>query len=370
MDSFMVKEIESLENNKKEEINIDEEESHKENSENSILEIDDGKDKIENKNKTKKINKICPTKYQFLEELNKLQVEKEKQESFDNFFEIEEYDDPIIYSTIDDFVKLLNDIKLNYCTSSNISIEDSLYLHSDGKKRNILKTDNHSGKIENIIKNINKIAKGDESENEQILYLNEKIKYQIKTNLECLYCITNNILKNLENLWFKFNIGELFLKYKIKSPLNPLKYIYQLDNQEDTDNNEEIYFLTLVLGYLFLKPKLKQIQKLNNAFQQIDLNEITRNNILKRDIIKKLKENISDFNMSSLISNVWKKFGKNEVFVEDKKMNDLMWNYINNKTEEDFKKDLINLIKPYYNGIDLNSLDHQNISVEPFHLFD
>lgn len=176
----------------------------------------------------------------------------------------------------------------------------------------------------------------------------------------------NKILNDLEKLWSLFDIEKLFSKYNIKNPLNPLLDIYKLNNQEDAKNNEELYFLALVFGYLFIKPKLKEIQKLNMDFKQIDLNEITRNNIIKRKIVKKLKGNITDFNMDSLISNVWEKFGENETFVEDKKMNDLMWSYIKNKTKEDFKSDLINLIKPYYKEIDLNSRDPQNITVEPF----
>ena len=84
-------------------------------------------------------------------------------------------------------------------------------------------------------------------------------------------------------------------------------------------------------------------------------NKLTLLKLLKKEIIKKLKENISYFNEDSLISNVWEKFVENEVFVEDKKMNDLMWNYINNNSQEAFKLDLINLIKPYYKGIDLKS---------------
>ena len=174
--------------------------------------------------------------------------------------------------------------------------------------------------------------------------MEKKIKNQLETNLEYLSCIMDNILQYLEELWNRFNIDELFLKYKIKNPINPLKDIYKFAFHRSNENNEEIYFLALVFGYLFIKSKLKEIQRLNNDFQQIDINKITKNNLLKRKIIKILKENINGFNMSSLISNVWQNFEENEVFVEDKEMNDLMWNYIQNKTQEDFKSDLINLI--------------------------
>jgi len=366
IDSLLVNEIKSLENKIKEENSINDEEIEKENSDSIILENKEGKDEIENKKKLKKINKTCPKKYQFLELLNNLQVEKKKKELFDAVLNVE--DDPIIDSTIDEFVKILNDISITYSISSNISIKDSLDLYFNGKKGNILKKDKLSEKLENLMKNIKTITKGDKSEIDQILNLAEKIKNQLETNFEFLSRFMGNILQELEKLWNRFNIDELFLKYNIKTPSNPLKDIYQFqfEDQEGNEDIEEIYFLALVLGYLFIKPKIKEIQRLNDDFQQIDLKEITKNNILKRNIIKQLKENNGDFDMNSLISNVWEKLGKNETFVEDKKMNNLMKNYIQNRTEGDFKSDLISLIKPYSKGIDLNGRDPQNITVEPF----
>ena len=141
-------EIKSLENKIKEENSINDEEIEKENSDSIILENKEGKDEIENKSKLKKINKTCPKKYQFLELLNNLQVEKKKKELFDAVLNVE--DDPIIDSTIDEFVKILNDISITYSISSNISIKDSLDLYFNGKKGNILKKDKLSEKLENL----------------------------------------------------------------------------------------------------------------------------------------------------------------------------------------------------------------------------
>ena len=62
--------------------------------------------------------------------------------------------------------------------------------------------------------------------------------------------------------------------------------------------------------------------------------------------------------MSSLISKVWNKLRNcddNEEFVEDKKMDILIKKYLKNKTEEDFKLDLIDLIKPFCKILDLDS---------------
>lgn len=169
IDSLLVKEIKSLENKIKEENSINDEEIEKENSDSIILENKEGKDEIENKSKLKKINKTCPKKYKFLELLNNLQVEKKKKELFDTILNVK--DDPIIDSTIDEFVKILNDISITYSISSNISIKDSLDLYFNGKKGNILKKDKLSEKLENLIKNIKTITKGDKFEIDQILNL-------------------------------------------------------------------------------------------------------------------------------------------------------------------------------------------------------
>jgi len=357
IDSLLVNEINALEKDKKEEIHIDEKDSQNENSDISISEIENDKSE-NNKDKVKIKSMICPKKFQFLEFLNKMQVEKNKIEVFDTILESddEDDDDQIINSTFDDFINVLKDIKNIYCTSSNISVEDSLNLYLEGKKVNILKV-KPSEKIDNIIKKISKISKNNKSEMDQILKFAEKIKNQLETNLTFLSCIMDKILEDLEKLWNRFDIKELFEKYQIENPLKPLEDIYILKRMKTEENGEEIYFLALALGYFFINPKLKEIQRLKDDFQQIDFNEISKLNIFKRKIIKKLKENINDFNMNSLISNVWEKFGENEAFSEDKKMNDLMRNYIQNKTQEDFKSDLINLIKPYFQKINLSSLD-------------
>ena len=369
IDSLLVKEIESLENNTKEDIGLNEDEIQKEYSDSSIPEIEDSQDKNKNKNKIKKINKTCPKKYPFLESLNNLKVEKEKRELFDKIVDIDDDDDPIIESDIDGFVKILNDIRLTYCTSSNISIEDSLDLYLDGKKGNIIKKDKFYKNIDNMIEKINKIAQEDKPKIDKISKLANKIKNQLENNLSFLSNLMCVIIENLEKLWKCFDIKELFEKYEIELPLNPLEEINLLDVNGENETNEEIYFLILVLSFFFIKPKINEIQRLKNDLEKININEIIKQNILKKKIIRKMKQNIRDFNMSSLISKVWNKLrdcDDSEEFVGVKKMNTLIRNYIKNKTKEDFILDLIGLIKPYCKKIDLGSYDPQNISVEAF----
>ena len=336
------------------------------NSEMDNNQIKDNNPTSFNKNKIK--NKNCPKQYCFLESLNKIEAEKNKVEIFDTILNDEEDDDnPLIQSSIDDFVKVLKDIKLTYFTSTNISIEDSLNLYFDGKKGNILKRVNSYENFNDIIKKVNEISKKDEPEINQISKLTDKIKNQLENNLKLLSGFMNKIIEDLEKLWQFFDIKQLFEKYEIVKPLNPLEEISELLKINDEEEyGEEIYFLVLVLSYFYIKPKIDEIQRLKKVFEAIDVNEIIKNNIIKREIIKKLLQNICDFNMSSLISNIWINLSKCEEFVEDKKMNSLIKNYICNIKEKDFKSDLIRLIEPYCKELDLNSKGPQNLTVEPF----
>ena len=234
---------------------------------------------------------------------------------------------------------MLKDIKLTYCTSTNISLEDSLNLYFDGKKGNILKEVKSYEKINDIIKKVNKISKKDEPEIKQISKFANKIKTQFESNLTFLSGFMDKIMEDLEKLWKFFDIKQLFEKYEIEKPLNPLEEINTLKINESEEDGEEIYFLCLVLSYFYINQKLKEIQRLKNDFEDIDLNEITKNNIIKKKIIKKLTQNICDFNMSSIISDVWNKLLKCGEFVEDSKMNGFIKSYMSNK-----QKRILNLI--------------------------
>ena len=373
INSLLLEQINALENNQNENINA--KEAKKNENENIQITAEKENNQFEDKNKLQNI--ICPKKYGFLGLLNSMQFEEKKAEVFDEILETDD-EDPILDSSIDDFIKVIKDIKITYCTSSNISIEDSLDLYLNGKKGNILKREKLDKKVDNMIDKINKISQEDNPKIAQISKLADKIKKQFENNLSSLSRLMDKLLENLEKLWKFFDIKELFEKYEIEQPLNPLEEIESLDSdEEDEIKVEEIHFLVLVLSFFFIKPKINEIQRLKNDFEKIGISEIIKQNLIKKTIIKKLTQNIRDFNMSSLISKVWDKLrdcDDNVEFVEDKKMNTLIKNYLKNKTEEDFKLDLIDLIKPYCTKLDLDSYDPQNITLEPFmiqnHLLD
>lgn len=367
--SILANEIISLENNKKEETGKEKNEDNK-TTKIETLEISKPEEENINKENNNIIKKkLCPNKYNYLEIINKnIQIEEQPVIAMDNIFQIEE-DDPIIKSTLDEFVNIIKEIKINYCTSSDISIKDSLNLYLDGKKGNILlKRDKACENVNKLIKGFDNLSKRDEKELEQISIFYNKIKSQLDENSSFFCCFMNKIVEELEILCKFFDINKTFEKYQIKKPLNIFKSINIFKFINEEENAEEIYFLILVLSYLFIERKIKEIKEIKNSFDKIDLCGITKNIILKKNIIKKMNEHLSNFDLDSLIFNIWDEFKEDDKikFSEDKIMNGYMKDYVKNKSEENFKSDLINLIEPYNKKLDLSEKDPQDLFIEPF----
>ena len=158
----------------------------------------------------------------------------------------------------------------------------------------------------------------------------------------------NNIIKNIVKISQLFDIKQLMKKYKIKEPLNPLQNINRLNFMIEDGATEEIYFLLLILSYFFISPKIKELNKIKNEFEKINLDEINKNNILKKNIINEFTKNINDFSIDSSLPNIWDKLKDCKKFTDDEEMDKLMIEYVENKSQEDFRNDLINLIKPFY----------------------
>ena len=85
-------------------------------------------------------------------------------------------------------------------------------------------------------------------------------------------------------------------------------------------------------------------------------------------MIKSFISNISDLDGNILNSNIWSELKYCHQFVEDEELNKSIIKYVEKNSQEEFKNDLIQLIKPYFKGINLEVKDPQNIILEPFML--
>ena len=166
-----------------------------------------------------------------------------------------------------------------------------------------------------------------------------------------------NIIKDIEKISQLFDIQQVMKKYKIKESLNPLQNINRLNLMFEDGVTEDIYFLLLILSYFFISQKIKELKKNKNEFEKINLDEITQNNILKKNTINEFTQNINDLNMDSLIPNIWDIIKDCKKFTDDEEMNKLMIEYVENKSQEDFRNDLINLIKPFYEEFNIAGKD-------------
>ena len=363
INSILLNEINKIENNIKEQ------------EDSNIFGVlqKDGDQNINSKNKEdsnvtiiKVHNKSCPNQFYSLEKLNnQIKVEEENISRFEYINSIEEYD-PIINSNTKEFVKILNQIQSIFCTSADITLEQSLNLYLDEKKGDVFKKNSSFINLNKIIKDCESISSYDNGEINEINAFCKKFKAQLKYDSELLYTFLKRITKEIEKLYEFFDISYLFEKYKIVQPLNPIKVLSTIRNITNEEYEEETYYLILLCLYFFVSSNINILDKIKNGFERIDLEELTKSNIIKKNLIKSFISNISDLDGNILNSNIWSELKYCHQFVEDEELNKSIIKYVKENSQEMFKNDLIELIKPYFKGINLEVKDPQNIILEPF----
>ena len=363
INSLFLNEINKIEKNiKKQEDSSDFEMLQKDGAQNSELK------NIENSNETsiKAQNKSCPNLFYSLEKINRqIKVEEESISRFEYINSIEEYD-PIINSNTKKFVKILQQIQSTFGTSAELTLEQSLNLYLDGKKGDVFKKNSSFINLNKIIKDCESISSLDKSEINEINDFCKKFKAQLKYDSELLYTFLETITKEIEKLYQFFDIKYLFEKYKIVQPLNPIKALNAIRNITNEEYEEEIYYLILLCLYFFVSSNINVLGKIKSSFERIDLEVLTKSNIIEKNLVKSFINNISDLDGNILNSNIWNELKYCYQFVEDEELNKSIIKYVKENSQEDFKNDLKELIKPYFKGINLEVKDPQNIILEPF----
>ena len=131
------------------------------------------------------------------------------------------------------------------------------------------------------------------------------------------------------------------------------------------NRTEEKYCLILVFSYFYVISNIKALNKIKNNFEQINLEEVTKINIIKENLISKYVKDTIKLD-EDITPDVWNKVKNCKKFVDDEAMNKLIVNYVNGKQKEDYKNDLFNLLKSFITNINLNSRDPQNIILDSF----
>ena len=218
-----------------------------------------------------------------------------------------------------------------------------------------------------IIEECKKISDEDEKKIQKITDFYEKEKKKIEYDLDNLYTNYDSIIEEIEDISEFFDIKKLFNKYRISNPLDPLKEFIKIRGLKiGIESAEEIYYLILLLSFLFCDSKIKNVEKMRQNLEKMNVVELCKSNIFKKKLVRKFNDEIDNLTQIDLTNKIWNDIKKGGKFVEDKEMNILIKNYTEKNTKEDYKKDLINLISPFYKNIDLSGEDPQNIILENF----
>ena len=343
---------------KKEANEIEEEKNDKNESEKDIL---------GNENVILNQNKTCLNNYSHIREIKK--ILKIKEETLSNY-EIDYpfyNDDEIINSTIEIFYYIIKEIKTDYNTPLNFPVEKSVDLFFDLKKGDVLYPIPKFESKSKIIEECKKISDEDEKKIQKITDFYEKEKKKIEYDLDNLYTNYDSIIEEIEDISEFFDIKKLFNKYRISNPLDPLKEFIKIRGLKiGIESAEEIYYLILLLSFLFCDSKIKNMEKMRQNLEKMNVVELCKSYIFKKKLVRKFNDEIDNLTQIDLTNKIWNDIKKGGKFVEDKEMNILIKNYTEKNTKEDYKKDLINLISPFYKNIDLSGKDPQNIILENF----
>jgi hypothetical protein len=368
INSLLAKELKKIENTENVNKNGGVIKTNKENIKIEIPKYDLKTQLNENHGVIKNENVLCPNKFQYLNELNRqIKLKDEKFLEIEDILEDED-DEPILKSSVDEFIKLLKKLKSTYMIMPGISVQQSLNLFFDGKKEEILKGKISADNMNSLIDYSNKLSSKDNKEIEAIANISQKNRKDLEKHSDLLYTNMNIIEEELEMIFQFFDIKKLLTKYKIKQPVDPVIVINYLRRRVGNNNDDEIHYLILAISQLFIDSKIKNLNSIEKELEKVNLNEITKNNIIKKNIIKLFFDNINSNSDNTFPLIDWGELQKSNDFSSNKNMNDLIIKYVRSESKENYIKDLNNMIKPYCKIIDLSEKDPQNIILDSFML--
>ena len=172
----------------------------------------------------------------------------------------------------------------------------------------------------------------------------------------------DNIIEEIEEISGFFDIKKLFNKYSISEPIDSLKEFMKIRGLKlANESAEEIYYLILLVSFLFCESEIKDVKKMRQSLEKINVVELCKSNIIKKKLVKIFCDEIEKSDQIDLTNKIWNDIKKGGKLVEDEEMNLLIKNYIEKNDKEDYKKDLINLISPFCKNVDLSGKEPQNI---------
>jgi vacuolar-type H+-ATPase subunit I/STV1 len=259
-------------------------------------------------------------------------------------------------------------MKSTFSTSASITLQQSLDLYLEGRKGKILEKTFSISNLKAIPEECVTNASNNK-ELEEVKEFCQKFGHKLDNDLEFLYSCLKIIITNLgevNHIFDNEDVQKLLNKYKITQPVDLIKAFNNLTTSLYKNNHlEEIYYLIYVISYCLVSSIIKALIKIKNEFDKLALDKIIENNIIKEELISKFMKEVNIPGENILNQDIWKQIQRCKNFIKDKEMNEMdkkIINYVETKSIDDYKKDLISLLQPHVENINLDGLDPQNIS--------
>ena len=141
-------------------------------------------------------------------------------------------------------------------------------------------------------------------------------------------------------------------------------FLYEIRSQEEI---KKIYMSYLINFYFCADDTLNYLQEIKSKYKDIEMIDVLIKNIEKEKLLEVFNSKIQMKDDSQYLKEEWEKLQKEEVFIENNSfLNEKIKDYVKNKNEDQFLKDLSNIGKIKEKVIDLSKPDPQKLLIQAY----
>ena len=174
------------------------------------------------------------------------------------------------------------------------------------------------------------------------------IGINIKNNIKMAQDFKNKIYEHIEKYNEYFDIEKLFKLRENSNGIDPYLAVKTFDIEKFITNNqiEQAFYYFIVSLYFCYEGYLNYLSKIKEKIIELDYKGLFERNIVKNDLIEKLKLNLSITEEDNEFATVWNLMKKRKQFFKnDELLNAKIEEYILNKNIDNFTSDLKELMK-------------------------
>ena len=293
-------------------------------------------------------------------------IMKEKNKNILNIFESSKSDE-YIESDIKEFQSQISKIFKEYGFKEKTNFKDASNLLFKGEIIDILSEKKTYENFNLLKKEMEKLDL--EKAKEEVLKDFNSIQPLIDeylTTIESMKIKALSYIKQFENFIFE---GKNKRNGKLnKNPFITLdKYInvflYEIRSQEEI---KKIYMSYLINFYFCADDTLNYLQEIKSKYKDIEMIDVLIKNIEKEKLLEVFNSKIQ-MKDDNYLKEEWEKLQKEEEFIENNSfLNEKIKDYVKNKNEDQFLKDLSNIGKIKEKVIDLSKPDPQKLLIQAY----